>query len=235
MKYILSMLFLLSFLNIYSQRRIDLDFELLEPLNGAYVEPGVDFKFKIKLKNLSADDIIKQDTLWIYMLLDKDTVYFDPVRTNLHLDHMVYDNKSIKAGDSITFWNIMQLPMNKLNKTVEMCLSVMPHNAGSLSDTILYNNGHCVSIIAKSNPANLSQASSSNNFSLYPNPVNEFLKFESPYKIESITIMAMNGSILKSFNGTINPIDCSDFANGLYLIQIKTSEGIQTGRFCVNH
>lgn len=235
MKYLLSLLMLFSFFNVFSQRKIDLNFELLEPQNGAYIEPGVDFKFKMKIKNLSKDDISSQDTLWIYMLLDGDTVYFDPVRSKLHLDHMIYDNKSIKAGDSITFWNIMQLPMDKINKNVQLCLSVMPHNSYTVSDSILNNNGNCAAIIAKPNPANIANVTSLQSIKIFPNPSSNFMTIECNAPIESIGIMDMKGDFINIQVENNNRIDCNNLNNGIYLLQIKTAYGIQTSRFSVLH
>ncbi len=236
MKFLVSLCLFCFFVNVYSQRKINLDFELLEPLNGAFIEPGVDFKFKMKIKNLSTESISSSDTLWIYLLLDGDTVFFKPVRTTLQQDHMIFDNKPINGGDSITFWNLLQLPMSKLNKSVQFCLSVMPHNGNAVTDTITSNNGNCVQIKAQQNPASINTLQSIQNLNAYPNPASEWLNIDVAENIQLATIMDMKGSIIQTiFTPNNNRLDCSELSNGMYLLQIKTDSGIQSLSFSVYH
>ena len=234
MKYLFLMTccFFTSF-NAFSQRKIDLDFTLLEPKNGAYVQPGVDFKFVMKIKNLSTEAITTDDTLWIYLLLDGDTVYFQPVRTTTSANHMVFDHKSIKANDSITFWNILQLPMSKFNKSVQFCLSVMPHNGPTLTDTILTNNGNCAEIKARQDPANILKLNTQN-ILLYPNPCSDFLMIENIVNNEAIAILDMKGALVKTVFPSNGRIDCSDLMNGLYQLRTAGEKGTHNVLFSVS-
>jgi len=234
MKYLfLFILCLFASFQTMAQRAVDLDFTLLEPTNGAFVQPGVDFKFVMKIKNLSNEAITIADTLWIYLLLDGDTVYFQPVRTTKSVDHMVFDHKSIKANDSITFWNLLQLPMSKFNKSVQFCLSVMPHNGQTLTDTILTNNGNCVSIKARQDPANVQQ-SSIQNISIYPNPCSDYLIVKNVANTEAIAILDMKGALVKTVYPSDGRIDCSDLMNGLYQLYQPTQMGQAATLFSVN-
>ena len=225
MKYLFLMTccFFTSF-NATAQRKIDLDFTLLEPKNGAYVQPGVDFKFVMKIKNLSTEAITIADTLWIYLLLDGDTVYFQPVRTTTSANHMVFDHKSIKANDSITFWNLLQLPMSKFNKSVQFCLSVMPHNGQTLTDSITTHNGNCATIKARQDPANI-RTLNTQNIRLYPNPCNDFIKIENVTNSEAIAIFDMKGALVKTVFPSNGRIDCSDLMNGLYQLYQPSQMG----------
>jgi hypothetical protein len=217
-----------------AQKAIDLDFTLLEPANGAFVQPGVDFKFVMKIKNLSTEAITMADTLWIYLLLDGDTVYFQPVRTTTSTNHMVFDHKSIKANDSITFWNLLQLPMSKFNKSVQFCLSVMPHNGQTLTDTILTNNGNCATIKARQDPANVQQLSIQN-ISVYPNPCSDYLIVKNVANTEAIAIFDMKGSLVKTVYPNDGRIDCSDLMNGLYQLRTANKKGTHNVLFSVSH
>lgn len=219
--------------SLLAQRTIDLDFTLLEPKNGAYVEPGVDFKFVMKIKNLSTDDITIADTLWIYLVLDGDTVYFQPVRTTTSANHMVFDHKSIKANDSITFWNLLQLPMSKFNKSVQFCLSVMPHNGTSVTDTILSNNGNCVAIKARQDPASISQLST-HNINVYPNPCSDFIMIDNVANTQAIAIFDMKGSLIKTVFTSNGRMDCSDLINGLYQLRTANENGVYNLVFSVS-
>ena len=209
-----------------------MDFTLLEPKNGAYVQPGVDFKFVMKIKNLSTEAITTDDTLWIYLLLDGDTVYFQPVRTTTSANHMVFDHKSIKANDSIIFWNLLQLPMSKFNKSVQFCLSVMPHNGQSVTDTILTNNGNCALIKARQDPANI-QSLNTQNIRVYPNPCSDFIMIENVTTNDAIAIFDMKGSLIKTVFPSNGRIDCSDLIDGLYQLRTVDNNGTYNVMFSV--
>ena len=235
MKYLfLFILCLFASFQTIAQRAIDLDFTLLEPTNGAFVQPGVDFKFIMKIKNLSNEAITLDDSLWIYLLLDGDTVYFQPVRTTKSVDHMVFDRKAIKANDSITFWNLLQLPMSKFNKSVQFCLSVMPHNGQTLTDTITTNNGNCATIKARQDPANVPQLIIQN-ISIYPNPCSDYLIVKNEANTEAIAIFDVKGALVKTVYPTDGRIDCSDLMNGLYQLRTKDGDGIHNVLFSVSH
>jgi hypothetical protein len=74
------------------------------------------------------------------------------------------------------------------------------------------------------NPAlSTTDFNSFSDFSIYPNPANEVVSVKSNETIESLEIISLEGRKIKSCNAT--KIDISDLSNGIYLMQIKTTEG----------
>lgn len=72
-------------------------------------------------------------------------------------------------------------------------------------------------------------------FKLYPNPANDFITLKMPSNdISSIVeIFNVHGKVVKSFKAyaEYNNIDISDLANGLYIIRLRTKEGIAVQKF----
>lgn len=69
-------------------------------------------------------------------------------------------------------------------------------------------------------------------FSVYPNPATTQLSINNNgFIIEKITIIDVKGVVVKSMIGNIATIAVNDLSNGLYFIQIATSEGLMHSRF----
>jgi Secretion system C-terminal sorting domain/Concanavalin A-like lectin/glucanases superfamily len=60
-------------------------------------------------------------------------------------------------------------------------------------------------------------------FTVYPNPANGIVNVKSEENIENIEIFSLEGRKVKTSNVTKN--DISDLSNGIYLMQIKTTDG----------
>lgn len=60
-------------------------------------------------------------------------------------------------------------------------------------------------------------------FSIYPNPTNDFISVKSNENIESLEILSLEGRKIKSANAST--IDISNLSTGIYLLQVKTEEG----------
>lgn len=67
-------------------------------------------------------------------------------------------------------------------------------------------------------------------FSVYPNPVTDYLTVNCPSRIEKIKIYDMSGSLKMVFTGD-SLINVSKLTNGNYLMQINTAEGVTTSKF----
>ena len=72
-----------------------------------------------------------------------------------------------------------------------------------------------------------------NNFSLYPNPVNNVLNVvvKNEMTINNLSITDLNGRVVSSSSSVINSIDVSDLSSGVYFISIETNEGKGTAKF----
>jgi hypothetical protein len=74
------------------------------------------------------------------------------------------------------------------------------------------------------NPAlSTSDFNSFSDFIIFPNPATEIITVKSNEDIEIITILSLEGRNVKST--TSATIDVSDLSNGIYLMQVKTTEG----------
>ena len=69
-------------------------------------------------------------------------------------------------------------------------------------------------------------------FNVYPNPVSDNLVIETEATIEAVTIYTVTGVMVYSevdFND--NTINVSDFANGVYIMKVRTENGEAVQRF----
>ena len=83
------------------------------------------------------------------------------------------------------------------------------------------------------NPENVEELSSS--FNIYPNPVNDMLFIEAEIEIEEVVVYDTFGRQQTTVNGQqTSSIDVSRLNNGVYLIRIKTNDGVVTKRFVKN-
>lgn len=71
-----------------------------------------------------------------------------------------------------------------------------------------------------------------NRLKIYPNPVKNVLTLRSELKIESIRIYSITGQeiIYKKVDDYNENLDLSSLSNGLYLIKVEDSSGVQTHR-----
>lgn len=65
---------------------------------------------------------------------------------------------------------------------------------------------------------------------LYPNPVQSFLSFEYDGVVISINVFDLNGRKFEMKHDE-NPIDVSMLSNGIYILELETSEGMLTRKF----
>nr|WP_294858390.1 T9SS type A sorting domain-containing protein [uncultured Fluviicola sp.] len=74
------------------------------------------------------------------------------------------------------------------------------------------------------------------NLIIYPNPATNQLTISSPMIIQQIEISTSAGQIVdhQVINSSENDLDISSFKPGVYLLEIRTNEGIKTIRFVKN-
>lgn len=75
-----------------------------------------------------------------------------------------------------------------------------------------------------------------NNFSIYPNPVNNVLNIsmKNELTITKVVITDINGRIVIADSSAISSLNISDLSSGLYLLSIETNEGKGTAKFVKN-
>ena len=67
--------------------------------------------------------------------------------------------------------------------------------------------------------------------SLFPNPTQDYVTISNVGTIESNTLFDLNGRVIKVINGGSNRIDVSDLENGIYFVNIKTNNTLETLKF----
>jgi hypothetical protein len=78
-----------------------------------------------------------------------------------------------------------------------------------------------------------------NNFSIYPNPANNVLNLsvKNGLIVDEITMVDINGRTVKTVANTLDSeieINVSDLTSGVYLLNVKTDEGVATSKFVKN-
>lgn len=61
---------------------------------------------------------------------------------------------------------------------------------------------------------------------IYPNPVQNVFSISTPYTIESVMITNSTGKVMKEIRGNVQRVDISNFESGVYLLLIKTNQGL---------
>lgn len=74
-----------------------------------------------------------------------------------------------------------------------------------------------------------------NNFSIYPNPVNDMLNIsmKNEITINNLSITDLNGRVVSSSDSSTS-IDVSSLSSGVYFISVETNEGKGTSKFVKN-
>ena len=66
---------------------------------------------------------------------------------------------------------------------------------------------------------------------LYPNPVVDYLYLKSDVAIEKVTIYNLTGKVVKQIEQPGLSIDLSDFASGIYMLRVSSSQGETVKKF----
>lgn len=78
-----------------------------------------------------------------------------------------------------------------------------------------------------------------NNFSIYPNPANNVLNLsvKNGLTVNEISVVDINGRTVKTINNSFDSemeINVSDLTSGVYMLNVKTEEGVATSKFVKN-
>ena len=88
-------------------------------------------------------------------------------------------------------------------------------------------------------PTASTQSFFASNFSVYPNPANNVLNLsvKNGFAINEITMSDINGRTVKTITNSLNSemeINVSDLTSGVYMLNVKTDEGVATSKFVKN-
>ncbi|WP_338376804.1 choice-of-anchor J domain-containing protein [uncultured Flavobacterium sp.] len=88
-------------------------------------------------------------------------------------------------------------------------------------------------------PVASAQSFFTNNFSIYPNPANNVLNLsvKNGLTVNEISVVDINGRTVKTINNSFDSemeINVSDLTSGVYMLNVKTEEGVATSKFVKN-
>ncbi|MBW7868162.1 MAG: T9SS type A sorting domain-containing protein [Brumimicrobium sp.] len=228
---------LLGMQDLYAQRTVDLEIEVMNPLDGGIVYYNTPFSFTYKVKNLSGADIEATDTLRFYLTWDGNQVLFmdDNDPNGDLIDYSPKVNNVIAAGDEITLTHVFAIGnlTEEPDMESEFCLKILPSNSQNLiQDTYLPNNEFCYSIQIKNQEETGLEKFASEHIRMYPNPASTQLHLDV-VPDGDILISTLEGRVVQSMAGT-SDIDVSQMENGVYLISFKIKDRAISQRFIIN-
>lgn len=88
-------------------------------------------------------------------------------------------------------------------------------------------------------PTSIGEVASDNGFKVYPNPTNGLVNVQSQngVEIDAIEVYSLDGKLLISelvATGESNQFDASELTNGLYILNIKTEEGVVSKQLSIS-
>jgi hypothetical protein len=227
---LLSGLSLLCFLGI-SQRPLDLELTLTSPTDGTTIESGQTFNLIVSVKNIDTGDLEMTDSVYYYLLMYGDTMTFAPSNQN----HLEYTGNLLHPTESFGISRVMAFSNQFEGMTVDLCIYVKPMNGvDSLFDPNELNNMDCISVNVISN--NLSVAKNeSPAIQLAPNPANDYFNLIGVDENSLASVVDLHGNAINLIRNPMGAIDCSNWKNGVYLVQVSNSEGNFVRRMVVSH
>ena len=72
---------------------------------------------------------------------------------------------------------------------------------------------------------------SNTTITIAPNPTSNYLYIETEQEIKSVDILDVAGRVTNSINITNNKVDVSNLSNGIYFIEVQTSDGFFKSKF----
>lgn len=223
MKTLLLACMMLPFVISFAQRNVDLELTVTSPQDGEYIPPLQTFSFTVSVTNTGATDLLAADSIKYYMLMDGDTITFQPQNTN----HFFYSGNELQTSESFTISRPMGFDASFDGMDVELCVFVRPYSLDNpVSDSILGNNSDCVLIHVMEEPVGLNEEEEAF-VSVYPNPATgQFTVDTKDAQLLSVNAIDAQGRRAKLVTNPNNSIDCSVLANGIYQLEITTSTGM---------
>ncbi|MBI3133708.1 MAG: T9SS type A sorting domain-containing protein [Bacteroidetes bacterium] len=75
---------------------------------------------------------------------------------------------------------------------------------------------------------------STTHLTVYPNPATDALTLSTNAAVEQISVYSCSGQLMLTSNSTSKTIDVSSLNSGIYVVQVRTGNGIVTERFVKN-
>ncbi|MFY0672006.1 MAG: T9SS type A sorting domain-containing protein [Bacteroidia bacterium] len=135
----------------------------------------------------------------------------------------VKQEASFVIKSSVTEWTFFQLKLNKANSSDSIRFAIYPSlNEGPRSTSKIW-----IDDLSLSTYVNQEELTKSD-FSVYPNPTQDKLFIEVAESGSTVEIISLTGKVVASFANVSAhnnfAIDTAPFENGMYLINVTTSE-----------
>lgn len=153
----------------------------------------------------------------------------------------VLDNNTNEIGyaeqwipSAASSYTLMNVPIN-YSSSDSAAIVFIQFKASYNDSSAHFGTRFLIDDLSLQTPNSTEDISTLNDVSIFPNPVSDMLSIRAACQIKSVTIRSLTSQQIYAHQGAINSIDCSKFANGIYLLCIETEKGLQTIRLNIQH
>ena len=229
------LLSILTLVSVAAFAQKDLSIKLLSPLDGAEINSGKVIPIGVTVKNEGSTPILATDSFSITFAIAVSSTSVQPLRT-------LSGGFALNPGDSVNLTPPTPIGIN-FTTDIEAALFIA---LISFKDTIanvdpVDSNDVDLSVVSlrviKTSVAELNKLASS--VSAYPNPANTAFTITMKSADATVEVMDVTGKLINTYPIVLGEakMDVSNFNNGVYFYQIKTSanETVKSGKFTVSH
>lgn len=212
------------FQSAMAQRAVDLDVEVIAPLDGDEFFYNEVYNFKIKVANLGGVDIELTDSLKLSITMNGSPLMFGSYTPGEAEDHRVITNYEIEVGEEQVFSQLSSFADpegNAENKEYEVCVKVIPFNASDyIEDSVLVNNEFCYTIFVKNESLGINQ----NDFEelkVYPNPASNQVVLDFIPDNNQLVLTSIDGKHIVVSEFVDGVVDVTNLSSGMYIMNFK--------------
>ena len=188
--------------------------------------------------SISTSTIANNSWQHVVITMQKSSDYPSPGVLRMRYFYKIYVNNVLEisngdqyysmTGSGLHQWNLMStLRTISISNDHLNNLTATNRYSGIIDDIRFYKTTLTAtdvsSLYNEAAPLSRNDFNSFSDFSIYPNPANDFISVKSNENIESLEILSLEGRKIKSANAST--IDISNLSTGIYLLQVKTEEG----------
>lgn len=212
-----------------SQRNMDLKVEILSPQDNASVQYNQMVYMTIRVTNLGNEPFTESDSLYIYTMINGDTLVMLPDNIN----HTSRTGISIDAGEDFTFQNAMVFSEGTEWMTAEWCVGIMPVNGvDPIAETAIGDNKDCINIIVVDESTAGVGLIASEKVIVFPNPAQNRIRLNVVPDNGTVQLTAMDGKQLQlEIHADI--LDISGIPDGVYVLSFYANNELYTSRMVV--
>ncbi|MES2560363.1 MAG: T9SS type A sorting domain-containing protein [Bacteroidota bacterium] len=234
MKKLLLSIFTLVSVAAFAQK--DLQVTLRSPLTGAIITKNTPVTLTAEFKNVGMDSIKVEDTLRVQFLINNTPMNFTINGSQVSVFRLSHPTI---YKDSSVFFSIPNVGFNpSAVDSADLCV-VFDLSYGVRQDSNLVNNISCSTVLFAFPTGVQENAELIKSINAYPNPANTSFTITMKSTDATVEVMDITGKLVNTYPVTMGEakMDVSNFSNGVYFYQIKTSanETVKSGKFTVSH